>query len=147
MTPVCLTIPVRLVSEANAHEHWRVRQKRAKEQRGLAVMMATGPVLSADASGHVGAGERLVVTLTRVAPYPLDTDNAVGAAKHIRDGIADALGINDRSPLVEWRYGQRKPKAGEPKYGVDVRIESLSWRHNPAEILVADSSGSVSSEK
>jgi hypothetical protein len=32
------TIPVRTVSEANAHEHWRKRAKRAKEQRSTALL-------------------------------------------------------------------------------------------------------------
>lgn len=130
MTPIALTIPLRLVSEANAHEHWRSRQKRAKVQRHSAMIHVRAALLAQLASLkldiHLMAADRYLVSITRVAPRTLDTDNNVGSAKHCRDGIADALGIDDRSPSIDWRYGQRKPEAGEPKYGVDVRIESLS---------------------
>lgn len=110
------TIPVRTVSEMNAHTHWRIRSKRAKHQRGMAalVMRQQGP------SPFIG--EPLIVRLTRIAPRTLDSDNLSGSLKHIRDGIADWLGIDDRSPLVTWEYAQRK---GAPKsYAVGVTVEN-----------------------
>lgn len=62
----------------------------------------------------------VVVTLTRVAPRELDTDNLTGGLKAIRDGIADWLGVPDNDPRVIWRYDQRK---GEPKkYAVEVEV-------------------------
>ena len=51
-----------------------------------------------------------VVTMTRVSPRGLDDDNLRSALKATRDGIADKLGVDDRSPLVEWRYAQRQAK-------------------------------------
>lgn len=113
-------MPIRLVSEANQHEHWRVRAKRAKSQRAAARLIATAwtPWVHGDVRFSEGP---IAVTITRVAPRALDSDNAVGSAKAVRDGIADALGVNDGSPRVEWRYGQRRGGVGE--YGVDVVIE------------------------
>ena len=63
------------------------------------------------------------VTLTRVAPLALDGDNAQASLKATRDGVADALGIDDRTPLVQWVYLQRRGKVRE--YAVEVVIESV----------------------
>lgn len=113
---IVVTLPIRLVSEANAHEHWRTRQKRAKAQREAAYV--------ATKSAIARAVVRLpaTVTITRIAPSMLDSDNAVGSAKHIRDGIADALGINDRDPAVTWVVRQER---GAPRQYA-VRVEVLS---------------------
>ena len=62
-----------------------------------------------------------VVTITRVAPRALDSDNAVGSAKHVRDGVADYLGIDDRRPDIEWVVKQ--DRASTPNtYGVVVEL-------------------------
>lgn len=109
-----VVLPIRTVSEANAHTHWRVRQSRAKLQRTAARMLGANAVR--------GVVLPCIVTLTRVAPGMLDSDNLAGSQKHVRDGLADALGIDDGSPLVEWRYAQRK---GAPRaYAVEIQIEA-----------------------
>jgi len=62
-----------------------------------------------------------VVTLTRMSAGTMDTDGLAASQKGIRDGIADALGVNDGGRFIEWRYAQRKAK---PKtFGVEVRLE------------------------
>lgn len=107
---------LKLVSEANAHEFWRARQKRAKSQRetGLLHMKAAMGRRSWD-------GSPLVVTITRIAPRELDSDNAVGSAKHLRDSIADALGVDDRDKRITWVIEQRK--GGVREYAAEVRVE------------------------
>jgi hypothetical protein len=40
----------------------------------------------------------------------LDDDNLAGACKSVRDGIADALMVDDRHPRVRWLTGQTKAK-------------------------------------
>ena len=65
----------------------------------------------------------LSITITRIGPRELDTDNAVGACKHCRDGVADWLGVNDRSKELQWLYAQEK--AGKGVYG--VRIYITAW--------------------
>jgi hypothetical protein len=52
--------------------------------------------------------ERVVVTITRVSPRALDGDNLQRACKAVRDGVADALGCDDRDKCIEWRYAQLK---------------------------------------
>lgn len=124
MKPLVVVAPIKTVSEANAHEHWRARQKRAKAQRSAAVILtaahaATAGIVVSSGNYYALAGP-MVVTLTRIAPRSLDSDNLAGSAKHVRDGIADALGIDDRNPIVEWRYAQRR---GAPKqYAVEIHI-------------------------
>lgn len=56
------------------------------------------------------APKRVVVTLTRLGPRKLDSDNLAGSFKAIRDGVADALGIDDGSELIQWEYRQEKSK-------------------------------------
>lgn len=62
----------------------------------------------------------VVITLTRIAPRSLDTDNLASALKAVRDGAADALGVDDGSGRIEWRYAHERGKPGE--YGVYVEI-------------------------
>ena len=100
---------MKLVSEANAHEHWRKRQKRAKEQRQIVafhMMRTIFPQLP------------LTCRIIRIGPRMLDSDNAWGSAKHVRDQIAEMFGVDDRDETkIKWDVTQEK---GE--YGVRVEL-------------------------
>jgi hypothetical protein len=115
---VSFTIPLRTVSEINSHAHWRARQKRAKAQRSAAFMFTMW--FGREMARRVEAGGSLIVTITRIAPRSLDSDNLAGSQKHVRDGIADAIGIDDRDPRVEWRYAQSRGARGQ--YSVEVNV-------------------------
>lgn len=117
-----LTIPLpglRLVSLANQREHWRARARRAKSQRYIGEL-TTKAALRGPGVGPVCYP--LTVIITRIAPRVLDDDNLAGACKSVRDGIADALGIDDRDPRVKWATAQRRGKPRE--YGAEV---TLTW--------------------
>ncbi len=60
------------------------------------------------------------VKITRLAPRFLDSDDNLNiSAKHIRDGIADALGVNDGDKTkINFSYEQEKSEL----YGVRVEI-------------------------
>lgn len=62
--------------------------------------------------------DRIVVLLTRVSPRNLDDDNLAGALKAVRDGVADAFGINDRDPRVVWLVDWEQGKKHEVKIEV-----------------------------
>jgi hypothetical protein len=47
-----------------------------------------------------------VVELTRLSARKLDDDNLAAAFKSFRDGVADALGIDDGGAAVTWRYAE-----------------------------------------
>lgn len=110
---IAVTLPIRTVSESNARDGWRARAKRAQQQRGIARMMLV-------TRGLRSSTAPLTVTLTRIAPSSgLDDDNLRGALKACRDGVADALGVDDRDARVTWRYDQRRGA-----WGVEVCVES-----------------------
>ena len=95
-------IPMKLPSCANLREHWSARARRARNHREsgrwhTAVAIMGNPLPA-----------RMRITLTRIAPRRLDSDNVASAFKGLRDGIADALGIDDGSPRLEWQYQQGK---------------------------------------
>ena len=59
----------------------------------------------------------LLVTITRIGPRRLDSDNLQSAAKFVRDQIAATVGVDDGSNMYTWQYEQRIGK-----YGVDIEI-------------------------
>lgn len=113
------------MSEANQRGHWSKGAKRAKEQRSVARMKVYGA-----GAVRLRGWTALAVTLTRLAPRRLDSDNLQRALKAVRDGVADALGVDDGDPRIEWRYGQRKAMSIDGiemrslRYGVEIRIEA-----------------------
>jgi hypothetical protein len=110
-------IPVKTISVANVREHWRARARRTKEHRQAAKAMLAG---ARDVPLPV------IVTMTRYAPSSgLDGDNLQGALKAVRDGIADAFGLDDRDMLLEWRYDQQRSKKGF--YAVLVKVETCTY--------------------
>lgn len=72
--------------------HWGTKSREAKKLRQEAAWATKA------ASPRIGDSPipiHITVCPKRTGPAP-DKDNAVAAAKHAIDGIADALGINDR---------------------------------------------------
>ena len=63
------------------------------------------------------------MTITRIAPRQLDTDNLAISGKSLRDSIADRLGVDDNDPLVEWRYAQERGL--HKQYAVRVQIDTV----------------------
>lgn len=111
---VSITAPIRLASLVNEGGHWRARARRAKKQRWqarLALQLFGKPL-----------PQPLDIEITRIAPRRLDTDNLAISAKHVRDGIADWLGIDDGHPLLLWTYSQERGAPGY--YGCRIRIQS-----------------------
>lgn len=83
--------------------------------------------------GGIGTGDYLkpcTVTLTRIAPRPLDGDGWQSAAKPIRDGVADFLGVKDNDPRVTWNYAQRKGRVRECAVEIEIaRLQPAPERH------------------
>lgn len=108
---------MKLSSKLNQRVHWSVRSRQAKSERSAAYLVTKKHELPC------------LVTIMRIGPSTLDNDNLAGACKSIRDGIADRLGVDDRSPAIQWRYVQQK--RGKGVYGVEITIEPM-----PAELRV-----------
>lgn len=112
---------LKVVSEANLREHWAEKARRAKAQRE-----AAGLMMASMGIHHGRPKPPLAITLTRIAPRTLDSDNLARSMKAVRDGIADALGVDDGDERITWVYGQRR---GAPKtYAVEVKIEQRGER-------------------
>jgi hypothetical protein len=96
-------LPIKLISLANKRGHWRKHAKLIKEHRGLAVAKTAN-------LPHLRIFTPVTVTITRISPRLLDEgDNLAMSAKAIRDGVSQALGVNDReTDKIRFEYRQRK---------------------------------------
>lgn len=99
------TVEAVIPSAANLREHHMTRATRAKKARAAAFRAV--PTLLC---GHFALPRppELVVLMVRQAPRAIDSDNCASALKAWRDGIADALGIDDRDKRVQWECEQEK---------------------------------------
>lgn len=87
----------RLTPNAKRRKHWRSYQPAINADR------ETGRVLTRSAMAQQGwfygfDKEKVDVSISFFPPdhRHRDDDGMIGAFKHMRDGIADALGVNDR---------------------------------------------------
>jgi hypothetical protein len=103
---------MKVVSMANMRMHWAVKAKLVKSQRQKA--------FNALASVAAPPAPPCTIVLTRVAPRALDGDNLQSGFKAVRDGVADWLGIDDGSQLVEWQYRQRPGTVKTYKVEIEV---------------------------
>ena len=84
-------LDIHTISEANNREHWAKKHKRSSAQREIAML-----VCKSELSEHKpDFSYPVLVKLTRFGKRKLDDDNLGRSFKAIRDGIADALGIDD----------------------------------------------------
>lgn len=75
--------------------------------------------MTAKAAGLLAAPDgAFVVRLVRIGKRRMDSDGLAISFKGIRDGLADAMGLDDGDPRIDWQYGQEIGK----EYGVLVII-------------------------
>lgn len=114
-------LPIEIVSEANQREHWAVKSRRVKRHRSI-VKAELGFIDPEASAGN----DRYRITLTRMKgkrQRDFDGDNLQSGFKAIRDGVAQALGIDDGSDRLQWVYKQEK--GGREKGFAYVEIERL----------------------
>ena len=109
---ITILLPIKTVSEANVREHWAIRSKRARQHRHAARLnvMYHRPFIQLP----------VTITLTRLGPRKLDSDNLAISFKHIRDGIADAIGVDDGDDKYLWKYEQEQAT----QYGLRIEIRN-----------------------
>lgn len=95
----------------NRRPHRMEKARATKKARGEARLVASkyGP-LKAEAA-------TMLVTFSPPGNYGYDDDNLMASIKAYRDGIADALGVNDRI------FRMKPPRIGEVVKGGNVRFE------------------------
>lgn len=112
---IAVTLPIRAESVSNLREHWVKRAGRAKSHR----MQAWAELRAADKEPRLLGP--VTVTLTRIAPRPLDShDNLRASLKAVVDGAADWLGVKDNDPRVSWAYAQER--AAPKTYAVRIEV-------------------------
>lgn len=129
---ICTTLPLRTPNPLNgSHGHWARKARIRKTHRDI-VRMAIA------ARGRHPLP--VVATITRVAPSRgLDPHDGLGAAlKGVIDGIADALGVDDRDPRVRWDLRQRRGP-----WAVEILIAATE---TPAEGVLAVGAGAEAPE-
>lgn len=132
--------PMRLTNPLNRRRGWRPVWREGADQRMVVTSCITTRLRLTPELGRI-EGYRIVrsgrqsrmlprvalagdldVTLTRESPVRFDSDALPAAFKHVRDGVADALGFtDDEDPRISWRYGWRKVTRGSD--AVEIRIE------------------------
>jgi hypothetical protein len=124
---VTLTLPCRVISEANRKDHWAVAGKRKKDQiEALYLAVRLSPLRNNLLPLNPPLGQRgymgiipCAVTWVHIGPG-MDGDNLQRAFKALRDALAAMLGVDDGSDAVSWQYEQRR---GEN--GCEVRIQKV----------------------
>lgn len=96
-----ITLPwpdARLTPNAKRRTHWRVYQPVIKAARHTAHTLTTCAVPLAQKRALAASEGKIALTVRFYPPDRRlrDDDGMVGQFKHYRDGIADALGIDDR---------------------------------------------------
>lgn len=118
-TVLTLRVPIRVISEANTHDHWSNKHRRKKKQRDAIVLMWRSEGVDVKLPIHI--------TLTRISPRQLDSDNLVSAFKHVRDVISDLItpglapGRADDLEGLTFAYAQRKGRG----YEIEIRLSKL----------------------
>lgn len=108
MKPVVLPWPTKLTPNAKRRQHWRTTQRETKAAKEL----AWGLALAAGYRYMRGMNTPMTVKIT-VEPWPgtyPDQDGCIGAVKAYLDGIALALGVDDKLFRLAPIFGdQRNP--------------------------------------
>lgn len=111
---ITLTLPLRINSPANNSQGVTrgamIGRSKTRQKHKGAMALLRPQVLRIEPV--------VFVTLTRIAPRELDSDNWAYAAKGLRDGVASVLGIDDGSKLIRWIYEQEHGK----DYAVRVTV-------------------------
>lgn len=89
----------------NAREHWAAKMRRTKQQR-TAAHLALIEQVGRERLRSIARCAVISITLARIGGRPMDDDNLAAALKPIRDGVADALGLDDGDYRLRWRYEQ-----------------------------------------
>jgi hypothetical protein len=123
-TPATWELPILTVSEMNQSRagNWRARTKRKKEQQAIVWTLLVGNQVFKRFAASLHADNRIVVTLTRIAPGTMNAhDNLRASMKGVVDQIAALLLTNDENEQIEWCYAQEKRGS---EYGIKIELRA-----------------------
>lgn len=128
-------LPIKTVAGLNAREHWRKRCKRVSSERSAAHLIVREIARKVPMP--------VTVTLVRASVGTLDSDNLQGALKGIRDGVADAYGVDDNGLDIRWQYGQTKCKRGGHGVYIDIAPRIVETVDEALAIVAAIKAGAL----
>ena len=96
---------------------WRKKHRVSKEEKAMVSLMVQ------QMYGADPLPDKATVTMIRIAPRKLDDDNNVGGMKHIRDGLASALGFKDDTEASGVKFICRQKRGKAKEYALLVQIE------------------------
>ncbi len=120
-----IMLPVELPSLANSRLHWADKARAVRPIREAGCLAVKSLLVR-----HRVCIPSCVISMTRFG-RKLDDDNLATACKPLRDGIADALGINDRDKRIQWLTAQL-PKAKGNGMGCSIDITGDTDESGPA---------------
>jgi hypothetical protein len=121
---VTVHFSLRTVTESNTGGHWAAKAKRAKWQRNVTRLLVLGQMAREPWPYEDSPVSCKLVRISRGAIR--DSDNLASSLKHVRDGVADALGMSDAdlgesTDRIVWRYAQEHGQHS----GVRIELETL----------------------
>lgn len=115
-----IDVPVRTRTPGNTRRAWQMDWREAKRQRETAASAAKLALAKLSEAEKLAffAAPAVVVQVTRFGSRRLDPQNVFGAVKHVIDGVADALGVDDGNEWYDWRLP--KQEKGSPMVRVEL---------------------------
>ena len=102
----------------NARCHWRKSAPiRAKYRQDCYLMAKASGLQAPDGDGQI----LWVVEFIRPDRRHYDDDNLLGRIKALRDGVADALGVNDRRFVTQFSISDEVVKGGAVRVSINLR--------------------------
>lgn len=117
--PATWTVPVYVVAGDNQRGSKSRIGRSGHERRAVHRCLARQYAALTPFVEAMDAGRTVCVTLTRLGPRKMDSDNLHGSLKYIRDAIAERFGIDDGDSRFDWMYAQDI----RPAYGVRIEIK------------------------
>ena len=110
----------RLFPNAKRRSHWSKYRPVAKKFREDAATLTCVGIALRDKRAIADTDGKIPISITFIPPdrRKRDSDGVEGAFKHQRDGIADALGVDDNRFRVTYRHIDEPEKPGR----VEVRF-------------------------
>lgn len=113
------------VNEMFAWSKFRLSSHAKKERKAALKRMANELLSNPLPADH---SSPMVVLITRLGRRVLDDDNLATACKHIRDGVAEALGVNDGdTSKVVWAYEQEHSQEYKVRVEIDAHPAAKNW--------------------
>lgn len=107
---VKVVVPIKTVSGNRAStEHWRARWARARRQKEHVRVALFATDMRRIKIRLLASEGPIHVRLVRQSPRKLDSDNLAGSQKHVRDAVAEFVGIDDGDESrLTFSYDQEK---------------------------------------